>query len=213
MRTSKIRSMASRIQPFGPFLTWLTRPISHASRQTITRLPATTTSISRWLPTAPARAYATVMAKGKGAPNAAKPAKKLSKKKRAALGSKRDPRYVQMIKTLSLNSQRKTPAPLRMGRNRFLRHWTIHRAWLLYRRKENERRTRELMRQWQSMAAACEELRTTSGPGEKGEGYLYRVAMEKVGVYGLQGIPIEYARPLTETPARIAWNHGWKRSS
>jgi len=117
-----------------------------------------------------------------------------------------------MIKTLALNSQRKTPPPRRMGRNRYLRHWTIHRAWLLYRRQENDRRKKELMRQWQSMEAACEELRTTSGPGNKDEGYLYRVAMEKVGVYGLQGIPIEYARPLTETPARVPWNHEWKRS-
>lgn len=67
------------------------------------------------------------------------------------------------------------------------------------------------MRQHQSISAACEALRVTEGPGRRGEGYLYRVAMEKHGVYGLKGIPIEYARAQTETPARVAWNHDWKR--
>ena len=61
------------------------------------------------------------------------------------------------------------------------------------------------------MHNACEELRKTSGPGLKDEGYLYRVAMEKRGIYGHDGIPIEYARPQTDTPARQAWNHEWKR--
>jgi large subunit ribosomal protein L40 len=61
------------------------------------------------------------------------------------------------------------------------------------------------------MFNACEELRTTSGPGTKGEGYLYRLAMEKKGVYGLKGIPIEYTRPQTETPPRKTWDHEWKR--
>jgi large subunit ribosomal protein L40 len=159
----------------------------------------------RWLSSTPRTAFASPKGAAKG------PAKKLSKKRRAEIASSRDPRIVEMIKTLALNSQRKTPAPLRMGRNRYLRHWTIHRAWLLYRRQENERRQRELMRQYQSMQAACEELRTTTGPGDRDEGYLYRVAMEKKGVYGLEGIPIEYARPLTETPARVPWNHDWKR--
>lgn len=106
---------------------------------------------------------------------------------------------------------RRVPAPLRMGRNRHLRHWTIHRAWNLLRRQQREARARILMRQWQSMRAACEELRLTAGPGARDEGYLYRVAMEKKGVYGHNGIPIEYARPQTETPARQPWNHDWKR--
>ncbi|KXX74838.1 hypothetical protein MMYC01_208076 [Madurella mycetomatis] len=107
---------------------------------------------------------------------------------------------------------RRIPAPLRMARNRHLRHWTIHRAWLLFRRREREARERTLMRQYQSMNAACEELRLTAGPGSRDEGYLYRVAMEKKGVYGLNGVPIEYARAQTETPARVAWDHDWKRS-
>lgn len=61
------------------------------------------------------------------------------------------------------------------------------------------------------MYNACEELRKTVGPGERDEGYLYRVAMEKKGVYGVDAVPIEYARYQTESPAREAWNHGWKR--
>ncbi|EJT76062.1 hypothetical protein GGTG_05986 [Gaeumannomyces tritici R3-111a-1] len=76
---------------------------------------------------------------------------------------------------------------------------------------QREARTRCLMRQWQSMRAACEELRLTAGPGARDEGYLYRVAMEKKGVYGHNGVPIEYARPQTETPPRQPWNHDWKR--
>lgn len=106
---------------------------------------------------------------------------------------------------------RKVPAPLRFARNRALRHWTIHRAWLLYQRKERVRRDHELERMYQSMHNACEELRNTSGPGSREEGYLFRVAMEKHGMYGHNAIPIEYARPQSETPARQAWNHEWTR--
>ncbi|KAI1820406.1 hypothetical protein F4861DRAFT_545721 [Xylaria intraflava] len=118
-----------------------------------------------------------------------------------------DPRIV----TLKAAMPRKVPAPLRFARNRALRHWTIHRAWLLYQRKERDRQAHELERMYQSMHNACEELRNTSGPGTRDEGYLYRVAMEKHGAYGHNGIPIEYARPQTETPARQAWNHEWTR--
>lgn len=103
------------------------------------------------------------------------------------------------------------PAPLRMARNRALRHWTIHRAWMLWCRQRREAKERELRRMYQSMERACEELRTVEGPDGKGEGYLYRVAMEKKGVYGPDGVPIEYARHQTETPPRAAWNHEWKR--
>jgi large subunit ribosomal protein L40 len=103
------------------------------------------------------------------------------------------------------------PAPLRMARNRALRHWTIHRAWRLFQRNQREAREKELYRMYQSMHNACEELRLTEGPGTREEGYLYRVAMEKKGVYGHNGVPIEYARYQTETPARIPWDHDWTR--
>lgn len=103
------------------------------------------------------------------------------------------------------------PPPLRMARNRWLRHWTIHRAWQLHQRRAREALERERMRMHQGMHNACEELRVTEGPGLKGEGYLYRVAMEKKGMYGLNAVPIEYARLQTETPARVAWDHDWKR--
>ena len=103
------------------------------------------------------------------------------------------------------------PKTLYLDTMRYMRHWTIHRAWQLFRRKQREERERVLMQQYQSMHRACEELRKTAGPGLRDTGYLYRVAMEKKGVYGLEGIPIEYARAQTETPARVAWNHDWKR--
>ncbi|SPO04077.1 uncharacterized protein DNG_06760 [Cephalotrichum gorgonifer] len=116
--------------------------------------------------------------------------------------------------TININALKRSlfsppPPPLRMARSRHLRHWTIHRAWLLHQRKLREGRERELMRMQQGMSDACEELRKTAGPGTRPEGYLYRVAQEKKGVYGPRGVPIEYSRLQTETPAREAWNHEW----
>ena len=130
-------------------------------------------------------------------------------KKGARRGAERDPKIVTMLQFMAQLSPRRLPPPLRMARNRHLRHWTIHRGWLLFRRRQREERERTLMRQYQSMSAACEALRLTEGPGTRPEGYLYRVAMEKKGVYGLHGVPIEYARAQTDTPARVAWDHDW----
>ncbi|KAL2260728.1 hypothetical protein VTK26DRAFT_5195 [Humicola hyalothermophila] len=173
--------------------------------------PTTSTVMSQ-----PSRALSTtptLAAKSKSkAPAAAnKQAKKPERRSKRAPEQARDPRMINMLSHFAVLSPRRIPPPLRMGRNRYLRHWTIHRAWLLFRRREREARERTLMRQHQSMSAACEELRLTAGPGTRDEGYLYRVAMEKKGVYGLNGIPIEYARAQTETPARVAWDHDWKR--
>ena len=39
-----------------------------------------------------------------------------------------------------------TPRPLKLSRMRALRHWTIHRAWMIMRRNKREREERELMR-------------------------------------------------------------------
>lgn len=64
---------------------------------------------------------------------------------------------------------------------------------------------------YQSMHNACELLRTMDTPGTKDAGRLYRIAMEKKGIFGHGGVPIEYARAQTDTPAREAWNHGWTR--
>ncbi|KAG6365999.1 hypothetical protein INS49_000175 [Diaporthe citri] len=131
------------------------------------------------------------------------------KKRRAQMAAKLDPKVADLMKFIYAGSQ--LPPPLRMARNRWLRHWTIHRAWQLFRRREEEARERELMRMQQSMEHACEVLRTMGGPGTRPEGWLYRKAMEKFGVWGKGAVPIEYARPLVETPAEKAWNHEWKR--
>lgn len=40
----------------------------------------------------------------------------------------------------------KTPRPLRFSRMRALRHWTIHRAWMLFRRQKMEQEELELQR-------------------------------------------------------------------
>ncbi|KAF2210763.1 hypothetical protein CERZMDRAFT_69335 [Cercospora zeae-maydis SCOH1-5] len=118
-----------------------------------------------------------------------------------------------------------TPRPLRFSRTRFLRHWTIHRAWQRYQDKLRHDRQLELERQYNSMAEACEQLRLIDGDGmtheeriklgqkpivsPQAEGRLYRLAMLKNGIW--KGVPIEYARIQTETPAREGWNHGWTR--
>ncbi|OAR00010.1 hypothetical protein LLEC1_05019 [Akanthomyces lecanii] len=115
------------------------------------------------------------------------------------------------VRTLKQNMFSPAPPPLRMARQRHLRHWTIHRAWQLFRRQQHEAQHKERSRMQAGMWNACEALRTATGPGERGEGYLYRVAMEKRGVWNGDAIPIEYARMQTETPAVEAWNHEWKR--
>ncbi|KAJ6166644.1 hypothetical protein N7470_002091 [Penicillium chermesinum] len=88
-----------------------------------------------------------------------------------------------------------TPRPLRFSRNRYLRHWTIHRAWQLLQAKQRRNQELELQRQYQSMHAACEELRTGAGDGGK----LFRVAMNKKGVFS-EMFPIEYGRMQTDYP-------------
>ncbi|KAH1810511.1 hypothetical protein KXX19_007342 [Aspergillus fumigatus] len=99
-----------------------------------------------------------------------------------------------------------TPRPLRFSRTRYLRHWTIHRAWQLYQAQQRRARQLELQRQWQAMNAACEELRTGAGDGGK----LFRISMNKRGVYK-DMFPIEYGRMQTEGPSKEGWNHEWKR--
>lgn len=118
------------------------------------------------------------------------------------------------------------PRPLRFSRNRYLRHWTIHRAWQLFRAKLKQRRQLELERQYNAMRAACEELRVGAGDGGK----LFRRAMMKTKVWSIPerggGIPIEYARVMVDyvgsvgalgkdgegigAKARI-WDHAWTR--
>lgn len=61
------------------------------------------------------------------------------------------------------------------------------------------------------MHAANEALRLLDPPGTKDAGRLYRIAMEKKGVFGKGGVPIEYARAQVERPGKEAWNHGWTR--
>lgn len=115
------------------------------------------------------------------------------------------------IRTLKQNMFSPAPPPLRMARLRYLRHWTIHRAWQLFRRQQHQDMERERHRMYSGMYNACEELRKTVGPGVRDEGYLYRVAMEKKGVWGTEAVPIGYARFQTEFPGTEAWNHEWKR--
>ncbi|KAI9729427.1 MAG: hypothetical protein M1834_006808 [Cirrosporium novae-zelandiae] len=99
----------------------------------------------------------------------------------------------------------KTPRPLRLSRLRSLRHWTIHRAYQLYRLNLQMAEERELERQYNCMRDACEHLRTEVGDG----GRLFRIAMNKKNIW--QGVPIEYARIQTESPPRDGWDNNWTR--
>ncbi|KAL1311271.1 hypothetical protein AAFC00_001459 [Neodothiora populina] len=133
-------------------------------------------------------------------------------------GPKKDPRVTQIRYFLQ---HPLTPRPLRFSRQRFLRHWTIHRAWQLYSAQQRRARELELERQYNSMREACEALRLMDGNGMtlkadgaganegKDVGRLYRIAMSKKGIW--EGVPIEYARIQTENPGRDGWNHGWTR--
>lgn len=168
------------------------------------RPSATTAAPIRWL--------STTSALLKKSPKTAAPAK--PKNPNAANRRKGNvvrSEYYARIRTLKQNMFSPAPPPLRMGRLRWLRHWTIHRAWQLFQRKQKEAVLKERARMHAGMYNACEELRRTVGPGDRGEGYLYRVAMEKKGVWGLNGVPIEYARFQTDSPANVPWNHDWTR--
>jgi large subunit ribosomal protein L40 len=62
------------------------------------------------------------------------------------------------------------------------------------------------------MKDACEALRLLGDDGVVGgenTGRLYRTAMEKKGMW--DGVPIEYARLLTDWPSRRGWNAEWTR--
>ncbi|KAF7951620.1 hypothetical protein EAE96_006922 [Botrytis aclada] len=120
--------------------------------------------------------------------------------------SKTDPRVTLIRYHLQ---HPKTPRPLRFSRTRALRHWTIHRAWMILRRNQRIEEEGELYRLHQSMHNAMEDLRLLEGSGQKEAGRLYRVALEKKGIFGKDGVPIEYARAQTDTPAKEPWNHGW----
>nr|POE78645.1 hypothetical protein CFP56_62896 [Quercus suber] len=135
---------------------------------------------------------------------------------------KRDPKITQIRYFLS---HPRTPRPLRFSRQRSLRHWTIHRAFLLHRSKLRKSRELELERQYNAMREACEALRMTDAyglttqereqldapmeGGGKDVGRLFRIAMKKDGVW--DGVPIEYARLQTETPPREGYNVDWTR--
>jgi large subunit ribosomal protein L40 len=106
-----------------------------------------------------------------------------------------------MIRYFLFHPAHNTPRPLKFGTMRMLRHWTIHRAWLLFKRAERIARERELERQYNKIRDACEELKRT-------DERLFRNAVSKkeVGTF-----PIELRIP-TDTPPRNGWNHGWRRA-
>lgn len=174
-------------------------------------LRSSTASPIRWISTTSAFLKGAGDKKGgaaKGKPKT-KPAKQMSANRRNK-GVVRSENYAR-VKILKKNMFSPAPPPLRMGRLRWLRHWTIHRAWLLFQRNQKEMMQKERARMHAGMYNACEELRQVSGPGVRSEGYLYRVAMEKKGVWGLEGVPIEYARFQTDNPANEPWNHAWTK--
>lgn len=144
---------------------------------------------------------------GGGAPAGGPPKPKQQARRKQVVRSE----FYARVKILKQNMFSPAPPPLRMARLRHLRHWTIHRAWLLFRRQQRELGDKERARMQAGMYNACEELRKTVGPGDKDEGYLYRVAMERKGVWGKDAVPIEYSRYQTEYAGAKPWNHEWTR--
>ncbi|KIW93944.1 uncharacterized protein Z519_05259 [Cladophialophora bantiana CBS 173.52] len=125
-------------------------------------------------------------------------------------GGGRPDRRITLIRYFLYHPTTLTPRPLRFSRNRYLRHWTITRAWNLYRHNLKKSRELELERQYNAMRDANEELRVGVGDG----GRLFRKAQMKTGIWGIGGsgvggapgsggrakggVPIEYARGLVE---------------
>lgn len=109
------------------------------------------------------------------------------------------------------------PPPLRFSRFRALRHWTIQRAASLLKQKDRLARQGQLEKQYNSMRAAMEEMRT----GLEDGGRLFRQASDRHGVYGGPlkekdivgngGVPLEYARAQTDGPAKEGWDENWTR--
>ncbi|KAF2453272.1 hypothetical protein BDY21DRAFT_374856 [Lineolata rhizophorae] len=131
----------------------------------------------------------------------------------------RDPR-VRAIRYHLWHS--KAMRPLRFSRMRGLRHWTIARAYALFKHRRRQALERDLERQYTAMRAAVEALRLMDERGVvarteaeraaqqgAGVGRLYRIAMGKQGVW--DQVPIEYARVQTEFPAKEPFNEGWRR--
>lgn len=183
----------------------MARPFAPTTIETTLHAPAT--------PNAPAlRTFstsATMSKKAGGSPSAGGQPNKVNKTRRKNQAPKSE--FYARVKILKQNMFAPAPPPLRMARLRYLRHWTIHRAWLLFRRQQRETGEKERARMQAGMYNACEELRNTAGPGDKDEGYLYRVAMERKGVWGKHAIPIEYARYQTDYAGAKPWNHEWTR--
>ncbi|KAG6089800.1 hypothetical protein E4U30_003647 [Claviceps sp. LM220 group G6] len=191
---------------FSPSTFFGRRPLSIVTATTKTTNNFITTTTRKLLFSTSATAMARVASKpGAGGKSGA--AAKPARKNRIVPKSENSIR----VQTLRKNMFSRAPPPLRMGRLRYLRHWTIHRAWLLFRRQQREATSKERQRMHAGMHSACEELRKSIGPEGRSEGYLYRVAMEKEGVWGTSAIPIEYVRYQTEYPGAEPWKHNWKK--
>ncbi|KAL9051273.1 MAG: hypothetical protein Q9162_006116 [Coniocarpon cinnabarinum] len=75
-----------------------------------------------------------------------------------------------------------------------------------------EERAKEAQGRGRGRPKEVEELKIDVGAAaerQKDVGRLFRIAMEKKGVF--QGVPIEYTRIQTDTPPRNGWDHDWKR--
>src|SRR5262249_18378831 len=140
--------------------TALLRPLPSPSVATATRVTTKTTADAA-TPFHTTAAAAAFFGRGRRGRRGGPREKGKKKKKKQWRGPPPDPKMVVLRKTRHYRA----PPPLRMGRNRALRHWTIHRAWQLHQRAERDRAELALGRAQAAMAAACEELRHTEGPG------------------------------------------------
>ena len=144
MSTPTFRSLFGRLSLNTPLAGTFYSSSSLSSSQTITAAATSSSALSTCAirsihTTTPQNARVGGGKGGGGGGSGGGDRKKRSKKGKAEAP---DPRVVNLKSSMP----RAVPAPLRFARNRALRHWTIHRAWLLYQRKEREREGHELER-------------------------------------------------------------------
>lgn len=96
------------------------------------------------------------------------------------------------------------PSPtLKLDEEAQIQHETIHRAWLLYKRKERLARQRQLESQHGQMKFACEELKRVAPT-------IYRQSM--LGTEEEKYFPRRFAIPV-DTFGTNGWDHDWKGES
>lgn len=146
--------MAAFLRSLFPRLPFATSAVASRPATTSVKAPAmamtwaATTNSAAAAPLPQTRPLHTTSPLSRGQPGGKEKMKGNKRKKKENLP---DPR----IKNIRLSTSQRVPAPLRFARSRYMRHWTIHRAWLLYQRQVREAKDRELERYVGAFPCLC----------------------------------------------------------